>query len=294
MRLPDSRCGLRCTGCGWKDACGCGGCIETMGHPFHGECPIALCCQQKGYTHCGACDIMPCEQLYTYSYLDPEHGDKPPGARVEVCRRWAAENGLQAWTNVLLTSAGFADFDGTPKPRIIDRFLRMLEKPAAQARVLFVTTAANDDFTKQIAAWGRRDLVNIGIPAENIDAYDIDGHMTLERAMRYDVIYFTGGDTDYLLRRVNETGFDAIVKKMVYANKVYVGVSAGSLIATPFDRAVPYRKDKAGLCFIHTFLSVHYLSADAPEGSPAPLPHISITDDQALAVSWAGYEVLEG
>ncbi len=90
--MIDSRCGLHCTGCEWKESQGCGGCIETKGHPFHGECPIAICCQDKGHTHCGECSILPCDKLYEYSYLDPEHGDNPPGARVETCRKWAAEN----------------------------------------------------------------------------------------------------------------------------------------------------------------------------------------------------------
>ena len=38
--MVDSRCGLHCTGCEYKGTCGCGGCIETNGHPFHGECPL--------------------------------------------------------------------------------------------------------------------------------------------------------------------------------------------------------------------------------------------------------------
>ena len=46
--MVDSRCGLHCTGCEYKETCGCGGCIETNGHPFHGECPVAVCCQDKG------------------------------------------------------------------------------------------------------------------------------------------------------------------------------------------------------------------------------------------------------
>ena len=69
--MIDSRCGLHCTGCEWKESHGCGGCIETMGHPFHGECPIAICCQDKGLMHCGECKIIPCTKLYAYSYLDP-------------------------------------------------------------------------------------------------------------------------------------------------------------------------------------------------------------------------------
>lgn len=90
--MVDSRCGLHCSGCEYKETCGCGGCIETSGHPFHGECPIAICCQNKGFMHCGECPDIPCEQLYAYSYLDKEHGDNPPGARVEQCKRWAKNN----------------------------------------------------------------------------------------------------------------------------------------------------------------------------------------------------------
>lgn len=83
-----SRCGLLCKGCAFKEPCGCGGCIETNGNPFHGECPVAVCCQSKGFTHCGQCPDMPCDQLNAYSCLDKEHGDKPPGARISILNLW--------------------------------------------------------------------------------------------------------------------------------------------------------------------------------------------------------------
>ena len=85
--MIDSRCGLHCTDCEYKDSCGCGGCIETKGNPFHGECPVAVCCQNKGLTHCGECPDIPCELLMQYS-CDPEHGDEPHGARIEQCKQW--------------------------------------------------------------------------------------------------------------------------------------------------------------------------------------------------------------
>jgi len=84
-----SYCGLLCDGCTYKESHGCGGCVETKGNPFHGECPIAKCCVGKGYLHCGECADMPCEQLRQYSYDDAEHGDKPPGARLTICHAWA-------------------------------------------------------------------------------------------------------------------------------------------------------------------------------------------------------------
>lgn len=87
----DSRCGLHCTTCDYKEPCNCGGCIETNGHPFHGECPVAICCQDRGYVHCGECHDIPCELLTQYS-CDPEHGDAPHGARIEQCKRWKKES----------------------------------------------------------------------------------------------------------------------------------------------------------------------------------------------------------
>jgi len=110
-----SRCGLLCKWCTYRESHNCGGCIETNGNPFHGECPVAKCCQEKGYTHCGKCDNLPgecsepdcrrkdyyhcaecenisCGKIYAYSFADAEHGDNPPGARIAICRAWAEKN----------------------------------------------------------------------------------------------------------------------------------------------------------------------------------------------------------
>ena len=89
--MVESRCGLICTGCTYKESHGCGGCIETSGNPFHGECPVAQCCQNKGLLHCGQCPDMPCDLLSQYSY-DEEHGDN--GKRIEICRIWASYPGI--------------------------------------------------------------------------------------------------------------------------------------------------------------------------------------------------------
>ena len=292
--MIDSRCGLPCSGCEWKASCGYGGCIETNGHPFHGECPIAVCCQEKNHVHCGECDIIPCDKLYNYSYLDPEHGDSPQGKRVEVCRRWAAESGKQVWENVLLTDSGwYSSFEGGVQQAILDRFLLMLGKPAEEAKILFCPTAANSDESRPAAGKCFAELLSAGILPNNIRIYDIDGTLTVEQAMRYDVVYFTGGDTEFLMQRLKETGFDDIVKKMVYSNKVYVGASAGSLIATPnINNGKPFDGETSGLCFINAYLNFHRLEVTEPR-TDLPLPHFPLTVWQALAVSWAGYELIE-
>ena len=297
--MIDSRCGLRCTGCKWKESHGCGGCIETNGHPFHGECNIAQCCQNKGLNHCGECDIMPCDELYAYSYLDPEHGDNPPGTRVEVCRKWAAEGGKHRWENVLLTSAGFFDSDNNPRTEIINKFAAMLGKPYGKAKVLFIPTAAlpPEDINWDYVQYCKNDLLLLGVPPENIITHDIDGTMTEGEAMAFDIIFFTGGNTPYLAKRVRETGFGEIIKKMVYANKVYVGISAGSMLAMPNfnvdNLTESHPMEFAGLCLIHVYFSVH-CEPNAPGRSDLRLPHIPLTDGQALAVRWDGYTLIGG
>ena len=91
INMIESRCGLICSECAYREPFKCGGCAATNGRPFHGLCKIAACCQTKGYEHCGQCPELPCDALYAYSYLDKEHGDNPPGARIENLRRWMKE-----------------------------------------------------------------------------------------------------------------------------------------------------------------------------------------------------------
>ncbi len=89
-KMIDSKCGLHCSTCEFKSTCGCGGCIQTNGHPFYGECSLAKCCQEKGVTYCGECKEFPCEFLKKFS-CDPEHGDTPKGARIEECKKWSLQ-----------------------------------------------------------------------------------------------------------------------------------------------------------------------------------------------------------
>jgi len=285
-----SRCGLLCgsLGCNEKYNCNCAGCLNAD-QPFHGRCPVKDCCEARGHSHCGECDMIPCDKLFAYSYLDPEHGDHPQGARIDVCRKWAAEGG-RTWSNVLLTSAGWEDEQGNVKQNIRNRFLAMLGKPPEEARVLFVTAAAVSDEHRYYAGLCRRQLINAGIRDIHIEPCDLEHPLSAGDAMPYDVVYLTGGDTVRLLRRIRETGFDAVIKKMVYADKVYVGVSAGSLVAAP-SIGGPYDKESAGLALVNAYLSVH-CPAEARPRTDLPLPHLALTDSRALAVSCTGYELV--
>ena len=85
--MIESRCGLYCSTCEFKEIQGCKGCTETNGHPFHGECKLALCSIKKEISYCGECEEFPCELLKNFSY-DENYGDNPKGARIEECKKW--------------------------------------------------------------------------------------------------------------------------------------------------------------------------------------------------------------
>lgn len=207
--------------------------------------------------------------------------------------RYTGRNVLRRWENVLLTDSGWSgSFDQENADNILRRFWNMLGKPAEQAKLLFIPTAANSSESLPAAGKCFAEILSAGILANNIHIYDIDGTLTLDEAMTYDVVYVTGGSTVHLLKRIKETGFDKILKKMVYVNKVYVGASAGSLIAAP-NIGEPYNKETAGLCLINAYHSFHNL-AGTDARTDLPLPHIPLTGGQALAVSWDGYELIEG
>lgn len=81
-----ARCGLDCGNCDWREKCNCPGCEAANGHPFHGDCAVALCSIAKGFSHCGQCPDLPCDLLTRFA-TDPEHGDSQ-GSRILVLQSW--------------------------------------------------------------------------------------------------------------------------------------------------------------------------------------------------------------
>ena len=201
------------------------------------------------------------------------------------------------WHNVLLTDSGFYYDNELDKPLnlLINRFEAMLQKPFAKTKVLFIPTAAMQDEVKAKAIIERlrNELLTMGILSENITIHDIDGSLTEKEAMGFDVIYITGGKTPYLGKRVRDTGFEKIITSMIFANKVYVGMSAGSMLLTPsFNEDDIHNPLFAGLGLIKAYIAVH-CNPGTQNRIDLPLPHIALQENQAIEVRWDGYELIE-
>jgi len=84
--MIESRCGLLCSECSYREPNNCPGCVSTD-TVFWGECVVKKCCESKALSNCGKCKEIPCAELNEFSY-SKEHGDN--GARIEQCKKWSS------------------------------------------------------------------------------------------------------------------------------------------------------------------------------------------------------------
>lgn len=126
--------------------------------------------------------------------------------------------------NVLLTSCGLET------DKIKDVFTDMLNKKPAKVTAMFIPTAAIDSYAIKVLPKCMNDLLKCGIEHENIFVYDLHKPYSGRVYDEFDVIYICGGNTEYLLDRINEDGFNKKIAEFISDGGVLVGVSAGSII----------------------------------------------------------------
>lgn len=184
---------------------------------------------------------------------------------------------------VLLTSAGLETEE------IKTYFMEMLGKEMPLVHALFIPTAAIDADAIEVLPKCMNDLLKCGIPNENIKVYDLHIGMELEELNRYDVVYLCGGKTEYLLERVNATGFHKTLMEYIRSDGSVIGVSAGSLI---FTNHLP---DNLGL--LNTKLEVHCAEGEKRGKVAFPIKdNVRLTNTCALAVRGLpeGLEIIGG
>ena len=172
---------------------------------------------------------------------------------------------------VMLTSCGLET------TQLEQAFLTMLGKAPKQARVLFVPTAAIDAGAVMVLGKCMNDMLKVGARENQITVFDLHRAMALAELSPYDVVYLCGGRTQYLLDRMNDTGFSHVLMQYIAADGMVIGVSAGSLIFT--DNLV------GNLGLLDTTLSVHNPYGAAPGKLTFPFaPEIYLSNTGAILV----------
>jgi dipeptidase E len=200
---------------------------------------------------------------------------------------------------LFLTSAGLV-------PEVAPDFLKLLGKAPEKAKMIFIPTAANPELDRWylnkdklvIAQLGITDITEVDIEKENEKtlAEKLDG---------VDIIYVEGGNTFYLLKYVRESGFEKLAKQFLERGGVYVGVSAGSMIAGPnietanwkhADRNEVGLQDLAAMNLVPFAIAPHIdetnIEATKAEAAKVSYPVIALSDKQAVVVDDAKTQII--
>lgn len=201
-------------------------------------------------------------------------------------------------SKILLTSAGFEN------PIVGNEFLNLVNKTPSIIKVLFIPTASRTEEELYYVKKSKEELLSFGIEEKNIITFNLDYDLSKEELNRFDAIYVCGGNTFYLLHRVRETKFDKVIMDFVSSGKVYVGVSAGSLLAGPNIKIKDLYKDNdigikdfRGLNLTNITVIPHYTeeAKEKIEQIKEDIKYeiITLTDNQALLIIDEDIKVVE-
>lgn len=126
--------------------------------------------------------------------------------------------------NLLLTS------DGLATPAINKAFLSLLPKPAQECSALLLADIHSEQaFAYSLEA--KQEISDLGVTDAII--FNLNDE-TFTLSDHFDIIYVCGGNTFRILDKMKKTGVYAFIDTLMEKNNsVYVGVSAGSIIAGP-------------------------------------------------------------
>ena len=125
---------------------------------------------------------------------------------------------------LLLTSGGM--------PEMKDEIIKLLQKPAYDVTVAFITTAAKP--IENIEYLQRDWLIMKEELGFNMEEVDIEGKtegQVKKLLENKDIIFVEGGSTFYLLKAMRACNFEKVIREFLKNGVVYIGVSAGSIVA---------------------------------------------------------------
>ena len=122
--------------------------------------------------------------------------------------------------------------------------LPLLNRAPENLSVAFIPTAGDLYMEKPWMEADRNKLIDLGFRVYDVDIKEFSKEQLRQKLSTADIIFVAGGTTTYLLEKVKQSGFDQIVKELVKTGVIYIGSSAGSVLAGPnveVDRMYDHR-----------------------------------------------------
>lgn len=202
---------------------------------------------------------------------------------------------------LLLTSAGFTN------DQIVRSLQTLAGKPFNRLKLAFITTAANaEPGDKKFLLEDMANTQRLGFSVFDIvDFAGLPEYMWLARLNSADILVFGGGNTFHLMDQINTSTLGQKLPAMVQT-KIYVGISAGSIVAGPdmalagwdpeWDQNTVNLQNTSGLALVPFVVSPHFVKKDSvllrQKQKEAGYAIYPITDNQAVMVQDSQYTLV--
>lgn len=171
---------------------------------------------------------------------------------------------------LLLTSNGLSNNS------IAKALFELVGKSPEETTLVFIPTASNVVVGDK--GWLINDLMNI--KKQNFKSIEITDISSVDETIwkpsleRADILFFEGGDTYHLMRWLNQSGIAKLLPQLL-EDKVYVGVSAGSMVTNPdlslklsqivYEEDMTETQELEGLDFVDFYFLPHLNSSYFPK-----------------------------
>ena len=184
----------------------------------------------------------------------------------------------------------------------------LIKEEIENKKVVFIPTAStNEGYTGYVGS-ARKLFKKMGANLTEIDISKED-FKTIEAVFEEtDIIYFTGGNSFFLIDQLRKTGVDKLLKKELKKGKLMIGESAGSVICAPSISYIEIMDEKPedysqiddnGLNLIDFYVLPHYLTSPFKKITATILKEFSdlkicpINNHQAIMVNGKESKIIE-
>ena len=126
--------------------------------------------------------------------------------------------------NMILTSSLYESIE------LVKKFL---DKNTESKKILFIPTAANVEEYKKYMHLTQKAFEDFSYEVENFDVSVFSEEIVKEKLSEAKIVFISGGNTFYLLQELKRKNLITYLKERIENGLLYIGESAGSVIAAP-------------------------------------------------------------
>ena len=115
----------------------------------------------------------------------------------------------------------------------IELVKKFLDKNTESKKILFIPTATNVDEYKKYIHLTQKVFEDFGYEVENFDVSIFSEEIAKEKLSQAKIVFISGGNTFYLLKELKRKNLTSYLKERIENGLLYIGESAGSVIAAP-------------------------------------------------------------